>query len=161
MRITEWLREQHIMFRGILRKIELAQHDPGPTGAGEVRRQLKRLLPMLRAHEEVEDDLLAPVLRDKIKGIEPGLSSIFQEGHEELGLKLDRLQDALEMGTAPLSQFVAAVDFESLLKEHMEQEERILFPIVDRSLPPVDLEALGEQAAELVRKRMAEGGKRK
>ena len=152
MRITDWLRVQHGEFRELLHKIELAQHDPGSSGAGEVRRLLKRLLPRLKAHERVEDELLSPVLRGAVKGIEPGLTSIFMEGHEELHGKLDRLQEALGMGTAPLSQFVAAVDFGSLLKEHMEQEERILFPIVERSLPLETLEELATQAEALAAK---------
>lgn len=160
MRITDWLRAEHEEFRDLLRKIELAQHDPGSAGAGEVRRLVRKLLPRLRAHEGVEDELLAPALRKRIKGIEPGLTSIFVEGHEELHEKLGRLEEALGLGTAPLSQFVAAVNFASLLTEHMEQEERVLFPMVERALEGGTLEDLGSKAAELARKRLAAPSKK-
>lgn len=149
MRITEWLFVQHEEFRRALRKIELAQHDPGPTGSGKVRQILKRLLPALRVHETVEDELLAPLLKREIKGIEPELQRLFKDGHHELHETLARLQAVMGLGSAPISQFVAAVNFGDLLRRHMKQEERTLFPIVEKSLSAALQAELGEQAERL------------
>ena len=152
MKITDWLRLQHREFRMLLRQMQVAQHDPGPHGATELRGLLKRLLPLLRLHEAVEDGMLAPALRGRMAGMDETLRGIFSEGHEDLHEKLEHLEEALDMGTAPLSQFVAAVDFESLLEEHMTQEEAILFSLADKVLDLRTQGELGQRAEESLRK---------
>lgn len=152
MIITEWLRADHKVFRRALREIELSMHDPGPRGAGQIRVALKKLLSRLKVHETVEDEHLFPSAQRYIKGMEPRIIEVFTSGHEELHHKIDSLWDALNMGNAPLSQFVAAANFEALLTEHMKEEEEILFPVVEQQMPKDVQEGLAAKAVALAKK---------
>lgn len=147
MRITDWLRADHRRFRRDVQLLDAALSDP--KGGRSVREALGRLLQRLRVHEQVEDQQLFPAVAAKVKGMDPETVEVFTDAHEELHGKVADLEEALSWEKAPLSRLVAASNFTYLLLEHMKEEEEILFPIVERSLPAALQEALAAGAEQL------------
>ncbi len=147
--ITQQLRAEHLSFRCMLREMESSLREQAPDTPSRVKSALKRLLPLLSAHEQVEEQLLFPAALEAVSGLRPEIIGMFRAGHEELNEKLDVLRDALEIRMAPVSQFVAVIDFQSHLKDHMEEEEQALFPLIEKNMPAKLQSTLGENAGRL------------
>lgn len=147
--LTGWLRREHDAFRVILDEMEETIKLDSP----EVRLTalLGRLLPALSAHERVERDLLYPALLEHVKPMDPRLIDVFEEAHECVHEKTDALRSAIEDRGAGLGRLVAAADFISLLREHLEEEEQTLFPLAEQKVPKAALSDLGSRAAAVGR----------
>lgn len=146
MTITELLRADHRRFTRSLRAMEAVLKSDRVGAAVKLRAQLEAYLPELAAHERIEEELLFPALA-KAGGMPPGVAAMFQSGHQEIREKIRALREVLSLREAPLSRFVAGVDFLHVMREHMEEEERLLFPAAERILPQELLARLGGEAA--------------
>lgn len=147
--ITQQLRAEHLSFRCMLREIEASLKEQSPDRLSQVKRALKQLLPLLSTHEQVEEQLLFPAALESVAGLRPEVVAMFRSEHEELNEKLEVLRDSLEIRMAPVSQFVAVVNFQSFLKDHMEEEEQTLFPLIEKNMSGKLQQALGENARRL------------
>ena len=152
--LTGWLRREHDAFRSLLDEMEETLRLDAPEA--RLTALLGRLLPALAAHERVERELLYPALLEHVKPMDPRLIDVFEEGHETLHEKTDALRSALEDREASVGRLVAAADFISLLREHLEEEEQTLFPLAEQKVPKPAMADLGGRAAAVGR---GEGGK--
>jgi hemerythrin-like domain-containing protein len=144
MTITELLYRQHESFRRTLREMRESLKDQGTGGHERLDRALRKLLPLLAAHEEVEHDILFPALAKAEKPVSPEIIDYFDKEHETVHHHIGELLEALQAPEARLRRLVATSDFASVLEEHLEQEERTLFPLVDDLIPKERQRELGE-----------------
>ncbi|PIP83400.1 MAG: hypothetical protein CO113_08865 [Elusimicrobia bacterium CG_4_9_14_3_um_filter_62_55] len=144
MTITELLRRQHESFRRTLRAMRDSLKKDGTEGHAGLDRSLRHLLPLLAAHEEVEHDLLFPALSSSEKPVSGEVLDYFDKEHETVHHHIGELLESLQAPEARLRRLVATSDFIAVLEEHLEQEERTLFPLVEEILPLDAQERLGE-----------------
>lgn len=145
MTITDLLRRMHADFRERLAAIESISRAGGPAEAAKIGHELSLLLPVLRAHEEVEETLLYPALR----GLDPALTPETPDSvlsHDALRERVAELELALRRPEASLSLLWAAESFILAFLRHMAREESALFKEAERLLPRETLERLGDQA---------------
>lgn len=142
--LTAWLRRDHQTFRALMERMEAAR---GGTAETDL---LKRLLPLLAAHERVERELLYPAILEHVKPLDPRLIDAFADEHAQVREKIEALRAALADGDAVLGRLVAVAEFVGLLREHLEDEEQTLFPLVESRVPVAvlfELAARAEKAA--------------
>ncbi|MGI5241298.1 hemerythrin domain-containing protein [Dactylosporangium sp. CA-139066] len=111
---------------------------PGtPARAKAIQQYLTNLCAGIHHHHQAEDDVLWPVLRETA-GAEVDLAELTDD-HKQLDPLLDRVRaDAAALAAAPadrdaagrLSQSLATL--RDLLDEHIDDEERTVFPIIRR-----------------------------
>lgn len=129
--------------------------EDGADGHARLDRSLRRLLPLLAAHEEVEHDLLFPALASASKPVSAEILDYFDKEHETVHHHIGELLESLQAPEARLRRLVATSDFTSVLEEHLEQEERTLFPLVEEVLPAEEQHRLGEAGNEQTAKAFA------
>ena len=140
--LTDRLRGQHADFRTLLDAMETARGGEGAAAA------LRRLLPLLAAHERLERRLLYPALLAHGEGIDPRLIASFEDEHKQVHDKLAALRAALGARDSELGRLVAVAEFVGLLREHLEDEEQTLFPLVEGRVPRATLVELASLAEE-------------
>jgi len=133
-----------------------ALKDGEGNGYSRLDRALRRFIPLLAAHEEVEHDLVFPALAGAPERISPEVLESFDREHEEVHKRIGELLEAMQNPEGVLGQVVATSDFTAVLSEHLEQEEATLFPLVENYLPEDQQEKLGvaanTQTAEIFEK---------
>lgn len=146
MKLTERLRIEHQIFRKLLDLMELSLSLPREQAVQELRVALRILLPAMLNHERMEDQLLFPTF-SKQAGARAALLGEYRDSHKDIWKTLGFLQDVLrERGPAEITG--AAVErLLFLLREHMLEEDRVLFPAIEEALGPGVLDELGERAA--------------
>lgn len=144
--ITKWLRDNHREFRDSLREIWTALQESPPEGITLAENELGKLIISLKLHEAIEEGILFPIAEEHsgLKGADT--LELFKEDHHKLQQALDQLHDALGKESPPVSQIWAAMEFETLLREHMEQEEEVLFPLFEKNIPLEIQKELTEKA---------------
>ena len=150
--ITGWLRKNHRLFREELRHIWDALQEPAPTGQRHAEAELKKFVKKLNVHEAVEEGILFPTALQYLFRTDTRTMDIFQKDHHILHRKLHDLEVQLEARTLPLSQMLSAMEFEFTFKEHMEQEERVLFPLLEMRLPVGIQHELAHRAEKTTRR---------
>lgn len=136
MKITEILLAEHVVFHNLFDHIEKAA--PKFRTLAELRSLAATLETLLRAHSETEDDLFIAPLEHCFEQI--GQGDTFHEEHEEIDGSLLNVQKARQLKVARklLLQAVTAC------RKHFDKEERVVFPLAERTLKADTLKALGD-----------------
>ncbi|MCX8090424.1 MAG: hemerythrin domain-containing protein, partial [Verrucomicrobiae bacterium] len=145
MKITEILTAEHAVFHNLFDHIERSL--PRLRTLPELKALASTLEALLRAHSQTEDELFIAPLEHCLEQI--GQSDTFHEEHEEIDDNLLAVQKARNARDARklLARAVLAC------REHFDKEERIVFPLAERTLKAHTLQALG--AAWLKRREAA------
>ena len=135
MKITEILLAEHAVFHNLFDHIE--RSSPKVRTLAELRTLAATLETLLRAHSETEDELFIAPLEHCFEQI--GHCETFHEEHDEIDESLLEVQKARQMKAARkgLLHAVAAC------RKHFDKEERIVFPLAERTLKADTLKSLG------------------
>ncbi len=128
MRATDLLEKQHRKVEATFKKLE--------RGKGDLRPLVISLANDLAAHMVIEQEIFYP----KVKAIKPDLVLESYEEHAIAEYALERL-----LATKPEAEsFQARVTaLKELIAHHVEEEERDLFPKVNKAMKN-ELEAMGK-----------------
>ena len=131
--------------------------------AGDVARaavvlgHLRELADSLHHHHSAEDEMLWPLLLERVDLDRP-LVLRMEEQHERVAALLERAgaqADAFGQGAAPAAGEVLAVTLTALtgaLEEHLGDEEREVLPLVERHISVAEWEAGAERARSAIPK---------
>ncbi|MFD3544755.1 hemerythrin domain-containing protein [Streptomyces sp. NPDC058655] len=100
-----------------------------PTWNGAGTAWWQRLREVIEWHHTSEDDVLWPALRRRDADFDAQAREL-HEDHEELDAAMTAVSTAVERRGDGLPR--AAQDFETILREHLRDEERTVFPVFDR-----------------------------
>jgi hemerythrin-like domain-containing protein len=144
----------HRMIRGFIAKIDTALENPssdaswGKTLAGLVLFGVAGL----RFHHHVEDDEYWPAVVKK--GADAHLLEPLQAQHKELDSLLDRLEaQAKRLAGAPADASALAgvtaliVQFGDHVRAHLDQEEPIMFPMLEQYISDPEAHAIATRVA--------------
>lgn len=145
MKITEILTAEHVVFHNFFDYIEQAL--PRLKTVAELKALAAALEALLRAHSQTEDELFIAPLEHCLEQI--GQSETFHEEHEEIDENLVAVQKARSAREARKLMQRAVI----ACRDHFDKEERIVFPLAERTLKAHTLQALG--AAWLKRREAA------
>jgi len=135
MKITEILMAEHAVFHNLFDHLE--SHTPQLKSLAELKALAAALETLLRAHSNTEDELFIAPLEHCLEQI--GQCETFHEEHEEIDQSLLDVQKARQIGLARRGLLQAVV----ACRKHFDKEERIVFPLAERTLKGDTLEALG------------------
>ena len=135
MKITEILMAEHVVFHNLFDHLEHSA--PRLKTLAELKALAAALETLLRAHSNTEDELFIAPLEHCLEQL--GQSETFHEEHEEIDQNLLDVQKTRQVGQARqrLAQAVAAC------RKRFDKEERIVFPLAERTLKGDTLQALG------------------
>ena len=112
----------------------------GDTGrAGELAAHAREMIDVLHHHHVAEDELIWPELRRRA-GIDDALTGRMTGQHERVGRVLGQVGEELRRwahDAGPISRKQLAADLDELcaaLREHLDDEEHLVLPIVGRTL---------------------------
>jgi len=137
MKITEILMAEHAVFHNLFDHLEKTV--PHVKTLAEVKSLAATVETLHRAHANTEDDLFINPLQHCFEQI--GQYETFHDEHEEIDQALVELRSAktLKAGKKSLLTLVAAA------RNHLDKEERIVFPMAERVLNAKTLTDLGNQ----------------
>ncbi|MBM3824703.1 MAG: hypothetical protein FJ404_17770 [Verrucomicrobia bacterium] len=135
MKITEALLAEHVVFHNIFDHLE--SRIPKLKTLGEVRALAALLESLLEAHSAAEDELLLAPLEHYIEQI--GQHSIFHQEHEAIDENLARVREVRLVKQAKRHLLAAVL----ASRHHFDKEERVIFPLAERSLKAKSLINLG------------------
>ena len=136
MKITEALLAEHQVFHSLFDHVEEAAS--GLKTLAEIKAVAAILESALKAHSTTEDDLLLEPLDHCIEQL--GQADTFHEEHEEIDRSLGQIQRAKQAGAARKLLLAAVLASRS----HFEKEERIVFPMAEKTLSNQTQLNLGE-----------------
>jgi hemerythrin-like domain-containing protein len=136
MKITEALRAEHQVFQSTFDHIEAEL--PKFRTLAEVKSVASLVEAMLRAHTETEDELFIGPLEHCFEQI--GQRETFHKEHEHIEGSLRMLQKATRVKHAR-DLLLKAI---AICRQHLDKEERIVFPLAERVLKGKTLSALGK-----------------
>jgi len=136
MKITEILLAEHAVFHNLFDHLE--QCVPRLKTLAEIKSQAGTLEKLLRAHSVTEDELLIAPLEHCLEQI--GQRDTFHEEHEEIDHNLLDVKSARVIKSAR-KQLLLAV---AACRKHFDKEERIVFPLAERTLKADTLGRLGD-----------------
>ncbi|MEY4545023.1 MAG: hypothetical protein RL685_1218 [Pseudomonadota bacterium] len=130
MKATALLESQHRKVEALFKKLEGGRSDPRAT--------LEELANSLAAHMAIEQDIFYP----RIKEVDAGVVNESYEEHAVAELTLKRL-----LMTDPEEEaFMARVTtLKELIEHHVEEEEKELFPAVEKKVDEEVLAQLGKE----------------
>ncbi|MET7403803.1 hemerythrin domain-containing protein [Dactylosporangium sp. NPDC005572] len=130
-------------FAALARAIADGTVPNSPARARAIQKYLMSLISGIHHHHRAEDDVLWPVL-ERVAGAEVDLAEL-TEDHAQLDPLLDRLRaETAALAAAPHDRAAAArlatslETLRDLLDEHIEDEERTIFPVIERYVPEAD-----------------------
>lgn len=135
MKITEALFAEHQVFHSLFDHVERTL--PRLRTLAEIKAVAAILESALKAHSATEDELLVAPMEHCIEQL--GQADTFHDEHEEIDWSLIQVQRAKEAAKARkllLSAVLAS-------RSHFNKEERIVFPMAEKSLSPRTLQNLG------------------
>jgi hypothetical protein len=144
----------HRMIRGYLTKIEAALNDPRDEAAWAKTLAGLALFGVegLRFHHQVEDDEYWPALI--AKGADAALLQPLTGSHRELDVLLDQVESAARHlaaspadGSAVTALGELMPQFRSHVSEHLDQEEPVIFPLLERYISNAEAHAMAARAA--------------
>jgi hemerythrin-like domain-containing protein len=136
MKITDILRAEHSVFHNLFDHLERVT--PRLKTLTEIRTLAQTLETLLRAHSETEDELFIAPLEHCLEQI--GQRDTFHEEHEEIDQNLLDVKKARIVKTARRQLLQAVV----ACRKHFDKEERIVFPLAERTLKADTLKGLGD-----------------
>jgi hemerythrin-like domain-containing protein len=136
MKITEALLAEHLVFHNLFDHLETTT--PRLKTLGEVKALSALLEAMLKVHSDTEDELFLGPLEHCFEQI--GQREALVEEHQEMDGKLRLVQKATRLKAAQ-KLLLAAV---AQSRRHFDREERIVFPLAERTLKSQTLTELGQ-----------------
>lgn len=129
MKATELLEKQHRAAETIFAELEKGKRTTAPE-------RVKKLVASLSAHMVIEQEMFYPA----VKAIKPDLVKESFEEHAGAQYIMERL-----LATEPDDEnFPARVTtLKEMIQHHVEEEEKDLFPKVEKQMEPAELNALG------------------
>ncbi|AGZ45410.1 hypothetical protein AFR_35770 [Actinoplanes friuliensis DSM 7358] len=131
---------------------------PGDTTRAEViGSHLANVAGALHHHHEAEDELLWPVMLDRV-GLRADLVHRMEAQHERLGGLLGSIDDLTARWRAEAAADVrdqladVLAQASVALDEHLGDEERELLPLVSEHVTPAEWQALNERGREAIPK---------
>jgi len=137
MKITKILLAEHVVFHNLFDHIEKSV--PKLKTLAEIKSLADTLEVLLRAHSKTEDELFIEPLEHCFEQI--GHRKNFHDEHEEIDEALLGVRSARQVKKAR-KLLLGAV---SASRKHFDKEERIVFPMAERTLKAETLKALGDQ----------------
>jgi hemerythrin-like domain-containing protein len=137
MKITEALLVEHQVFHHIFDHLEATV--PGLSTLAEVKSLAALLEAMLRTHSATEDELFIGPLEHCFDQIHQ--RERFHDEHVEIDENLKKVRAAKQLKRAR-ELLLAAVTYS---RGHFDREERIVFPMAERSLNARTLADLGKR----------------
>lgn len=152
------VRDMMVVHAAMLREFRLApaavqRVHPGSTKAATiVDRHLGFLCGMLQHHHQAEDELLWPLLRERVPATAVRLVNEVESQHRGIETRLgavaaaraDWVGDPTESGRATFVR--ALTQLHSELKEHLDLEERAVLPLAAGLLSETEWRAIGDAA---------------
>jgi hemerythrin-like domain-containing protein len=135
MKITEALLAEHLVFQNLFDHLEAAA--PRLKALGEIKALSALMQSMLKAHSRTEEELFLGPLAPSFEQI--GQHETFHQEHDLIEKNLERVQKATEARKA-CELLLATID---LCRRHIDKEERIVFPMAERTLKSNTLLELG------------------
>jgi len=136
MKITDALLAEHVVFHNLFDHVERAL--PMLKTAAEIRSLAGLVQSLLKAHSDVEEELLVQPLDHCLEQI--GHCETFHQEHQEIDDNLKRVQTARNLKLARACLMAAVVSS----RKHFDKEERIVFPLAARLLKSRTLTDLGK-----------------
>jgi hemerythrin-like domain-containing protein len=136
MKITEALLAEHVVFHNIFDHIERVL--PKLKTLGEVKRLAELMENLLQAHGKIEEDLVFAPLEHYLEQI--GQRDTFELEHEEIDNSLLKVKSARSLPQA--RRLLSAAVLAS--RKHFDHEERIAFPLAEKSLKAETLVSIGK-----------------
>lgn len=135
MKITEALLAEHQVFHSLFDHVERAL--PRLKTLAEIKVLAALIEGPLKAHSDAEDELLFAPLEHCIEQL--GQADTFHQEHEEIDRSLSQVRRIREVAKARKLLLAAVLASRS----HFNKEERIVFPLAEKSLSPRTLQNLG------------------
>lgn len=136
MKITEALLAEHQVFHNLFDYVE--KNASKLKTVAEIKTLAALLEFALKAHSSTEDDLLLEPLEHCIEQL--GQADTFHQEHEEIDRSLREIGQARQAGVA--RKLLQAAVLAS--RSHFEKEERIIFPLAEKTLSNQTLMNLGK-----------------
>jgi hemerythrin-like domain-containing protein len=149
MLATRRLSSDHKAFLKLLDKLEGAAAVPGRHADAVLLKTLRLLLPPLALHARLEEEILYPLLDERMRPGKPAGATLAQE-HAELSALAGRLETALAADAAEARAGI--LDFCALLRKHIYLEDHMAFPLAERLLGDAVLETASDRMSARVRR---------
>lgn len=130
MKATDLLESQHRKVEATFKKLE--------GGRSNTAALLTELATDLAAHMVIEQELFYPVAREIKEGL-------VLESYEEHALAEFELKRLLKTDPEDVTFQAKLTTLKELIKHHVDEEEKELFPKVEKALPAEELKALGKR----------------
>ncbi|MEQ8273047.1 MAG: hemerythrin domain-containing protein [Deltaproteobacteria bacterium] len=152
MKAFDVLRDEHVLIRSALDRLELAIAPPAYA-------EIERLLTLLErfvdgVHQQKEEEVLFPVVRGELREMVHGALEAMTKEHfmarAYLKAAVRALPEAAE-GDPSASALLhdSATHYVALVRAHVDKEDEILFPFVERALREDQDEVLCAQLANV------------
>jgi len=141
MKATDLLKQQHRNVEAIFDHMEKA---------GGSAKLLDRLANDLAGHMAIEQNIFYPAVREYSE-------DLVAESFEEHAIAEVALKRLLRVGASHVTFEAKLATLRELIENHVEEEERELFPAVEDALGDEELEKLGAQMARAFQSAMSEG----
>ncbi len=133
----------------------LVQEVPARDAArvGAVADHLEFLLDELHMHHTAEDDWIWPKLLDRA-GLDAPLVERMEEQHQQIDVSVAEVREAMSVWrsdpkTETSSELADCVgELLVVLEAHLDEEEQVVVPLIDRHLTKAELQEFGERAFE-------------
>ena len=146
----------HRIFRRQFAEVRVLVHE-APNGdairVGAVADHLEFLLDGLHSHHTTEDDLVWPKLLERA-GLDAPLVERMEEQHRQIDASVVEVRAALSAwrsGPTPATSSALADrigDFLAVLESHLDEEEQVVVPLIDRHLTEAEWQEVGERGFE-------------
>jgi hemerythrin-like domain-containing protein len=123
------------------------------TRVGAVADHLGFLLDGLHMHHTTEDDLIWPKLLDRA-GLDAPLVERMEEQHQQIDASVAEVRAAMSVwrsDPAPATSSTLADrigEFLVVLEGHLDEEEQVVVPLIDRHLTEAEWQEVGERGFE-------------
>ncbi|WP_299929619.1 hemerythrin domain-containing protein [uncultured Nocardioides sp.] len=130
---------------------EVPAHDA--TRVAAISDHLGFLLDELHMHHTTEDDLIWPKLLDRA-GLDAPLVERMEEQHQQIDVSVAEVRAATQVWhSEPTSATSSAladriVEFLVVLEGHLDEEEQVVVPLIDRHLTETEWQEVGERGFE-------------
>jgi hemerythrin-like domain-containing protein len=136
VKITEALFAEHLVFHSLFDQVEAKA--PELRTLPEIKALAALMESMLKAHSDVEDELLLGPLEHCFEQI--GQRDSFLEEHQEVNEGLRVIQSATRIKDAQRLLLEAVAH----CRKHFDREERLVFPLAEQVLKESTLTELGQ-----------------
>jgi hemerythrin-like domain-containing protein len=144
----------HRIFRRQFAEVRaLVQEARDATRVGALADHLGFLLDGLHMHHATEDDLIWPKLLDRA-GLDAPLVKRMEEQHQQIDALVVEVRVAMSAWLSDPTPATSSAltdrigEFLVLVEEHLDEEERVVVPLIDRYLTEAEWQGVGKRGFE-------------